>query len=323
MVGQTVIPACPSDEQLHLHARGKLPETEADTFDYHFSVCSVCAERYDKLQSSVINAFREAAKAKPDADEIDSISSLMARVGGMFVESPSKPETLKDFGNHSSVVERGRSTVESPLHAADQMEARLLAMLHPKEQPDELGRLGGYRILKILGRGGMGAVFMAEDPRLNRLIALKVILPSEKGWDEEHKQRFLREARAAAALNHDNVIPIFEAREDDGVPYLAMPLLKGETLAERLKKEPRLPLPLIFQIIRETAQGLEAAHQAGLIHRDLKPENIWLEEYGTGIRVRILDFGLAAFVKQADSLTQSGAIMGTPHYMSPEQATAD
>jgi serine/threonine protein kinase len=188
--------------------------------------------------------------------------------------------------------------------------------LAPAQAPDELGRLGPYRILKILGHGGMGVVFEAEDPQLRRKVALKAMLPALAA-SETARQRFLREAQAAAAVEHDHIVPIHLVGEDRGVPFIAMPFLKGESLEQRLARQARLPFHEVVRIGRETAAGLAAAHKRGLIHRDIKPANLWLEEE-TG-RVKILDFGLARATADSAQLTQSGAIVGTPAYMAPEQ----
>ena len=163
----------------------------------------------------------------------------------------------------------------------------------------------------------MGAVFAAEDPLLERPIALKVMLP-HAATAADSRQRFLDEARAAAALQHDHVVAIYQVGEDRGVPFFAMPLLKGETLESRLKRDRLLPAAEAVRIGREIARGLAAAHEGGLIHRDIKPANIWLEQ--PAARVKILDFGLARPTRRSDNLTQSGTILGTPAYMSPEQA---
>ncbi len=185
----------------------------------------------------------------------------------------------------------------------------------------ELGRLGKYRIQKELGRGGMGAVYLAFDERLQRKVALKVMLPKAAANDTA-KERFLREARAAAQISSDHVVNIFEADEIDCIPYIALQYLQGYPLDEFLKKKGN---PTIAQTIRvgaETALGLAKAHKLGIVHRDIKPGNLWLEA-PTG-RVKILDFGLAKPVVGAEGaeLTGSGAIMGTPAYMAPEQGMA-
>jgi hypothetical protein len=188
--------------------------------------------------------------------------------------------------------------------------------LAPAQAPDELGRLGSYRILKILGHGGMGVVFEAEDPQLRRKVALKAMLPALAA-SETARQRFLREAQAAAAVEHDHIVPIHQVGEDRGVPFIAMPFLRGESLEQRLARQARLPFREVLRIGRETAAGLAAAHKRGLIHRDIKPANLWLEEESG--RVKILDFGLARATADSAQLTQSGAIVGTPAYMAPEQ----
>jgi serine/threonine protein kinase/formylglycine-generating enzyme required for sulfatase activity len=194
-------------------------------------------------------------------------------------------------------------------------EKHLIDFLAPAQAADELGRLGSYRVLKILGHGGMGVVFEAEDPQLRRKVALKAMLPALAA-SETARKRFLREAQTAAAIEHDHIVHIYQVGEDRGVPFIAMPLLKGEPLNRRLARENRLPLSEVIRIGRETADGLAAAHKQGLIHRDIKPANLWLEENG---RVKILDFGLARAASDSGQVTQSGAIVGTPAYMAPEQ----
>jgi serine/threonine protein kinase len=195
-------------------------------------------------------------------------------------------------------------------------------------QLGELGWLGGYRLIKELGAGGMGIVFLAEDTKLKRRIALKVMRP-ELAAKADARNRFLREARLAAALNHDNIISIHHIGEDNGVPFLDMPLLQGESLAARLARKGRLPEGEVLRIGREAAAGLAAAHASGMIHRDMKPDNIWLETIpaekavaSPATRVKLLDFGLAREqdAAEGDTITQERILLGTPAYMSPEQA---
>ncbi|VTU00423.1 serine threonine protein partial : Serine/threonine protein kinase OS=Planctomyces maris DSM 8797 GN=PM8797T_06517 PE=4 SV=1: Pkinase: LRR_5 [Gemmataceae bacterium] len=183
--------------------------------------------------------------------------------------------------------------------------------------PDELGRLGKYRLQRELGRGGMGAVFLAFDERLQRKVALKVMLP-EAAADATAKERFLREARAAARVSSDHVVGIFEADETDGTPYIALQYLQGYPLDEYLAKYGLPTVPQAVRIGQEAALGLDAAHQLGLIHRDIKPANVWLESPNG--RVKLLDFGLARQRDESVNLTGKGLVVGTPAYMSPEQA---
>jgi serine/threonine protein kinase len=192
------------------------------------------------------------------------------------------------------------------------------AFLAAAQGPDEMGRLGPYRVLKVLGAGGMGVVFQAEDPMLERKVALKVMLPNQAA-DESGRQRFLREAKTAAAFEHDNIVRIYQVGEDRGVPFIAMEFLKGESLDDRLKRGELMTLKQVVRIGKEAALGLAAAHKHNLVHRDIKPANLWLEE-GTD-RVKILDFGLARAASGDNAnLTQSGVIIGTPAFMAPEQA---
>src|SRR5262249_35038997 len=150
-----------------------------------------------------------------------------------------------------------------------------------------------------------------------RPVALKALLPALSA-SPSCRARFLREAQAAAALQHDHVVTVYQVGEDRGVPFLAMQLLEGETLEARLRRSGRLPLRTALRVGREIAEGLAAAHARQLIHRDVKPGNIWLEAGRD--RVKILDFGLARAAREESHLTQSGAVMGTPAYMAPEQA---
>ncbi len=211
-------------------------------------------------------------------------------------------------------------------------DSSLTAFLSPPQADDELGRLGKYRILKVLGHGGMGVVFQAEDSLLERQVAIKAMLPTLSA-SASAGQRFLREAKAMAAVKHDHIVTIYQVDEERGVPFLAMEFLQGEPLDRRLGRDKKLAVPEVLRIGREIAAGLDAAHTTGLIHRDIKPSNIWLEDrrgtlspggrgQGEGTRVKILDFGLARATAQAPGLTQQGAIVGTPAYMAPEQARA-
>jgi serine/threonine protein kinase len=200
-----------------------------------------------------------------------------------------------------------------------------LDFLLPPQRPDEMGRLAHYRVLKVLGQGGMGVVFLAEDTRLGRTVALKTMKP-EIAADPRHRQRFLREARAAAKVEDDHIVPIYDVGEERGVPWLAMPLLKGQSLDEMLKRLKVLTPAQAVRLGAQVARGLAAAHAAGLIHRDVKPANVWVEPEGGG-RAKLLDFGLAREERPdpdgTEPLTRTGAVVGTPAYMAPEQARGE
>jgi uncharacterized protein (TIGR03067 family) len=191
----------------------------------------------------------------------------------------------------------------------------ILGFLTPSTRPDSLGRIGHYEVLQVLGRGGFGIVFRAFDDVLQRVVAIKVMAPQLAATSPARK-RFLREARNAAAVRHENVVHVYEVAEQP-LPYLAMEYIPGETLQQRLNRVGPLDVPEALRIGRQIAEGLAAAHATDLIHRDIKPSNVLIE--GGHQRVKITDFGLARAADDA-SISQSGIIAGTPMYMAPEQA---
>jgi serine/threonine protein kinase len=195
-----------------------------------------------------------------------------------------------------------------------------LSFLAPALEPDEVGRLAHYRVLKVLGQGGMGIVLLAEDTQLQRPVALKVIRP-EIGQTPSNRQRFLREARAMAQVRSDHVVTVHQVGQVDDVCYLAMELLEGEPLDRWLDRVQVSPVDEVLRIGREIALALAAAHARGLVHRDVKPANIWLE--GPARRVKLLDFGLARPQTGDSQLTNPGMVVGTPMYMAPEQAMGE
>jgi serine/threonine protein kinase len=183
-----------------------------------------------------------------------------------------------------------------------------LDFLAPPSRPGSLGRLGNYEVLAVLGQGGMGVVLRAFDANLHRAVAIKVLAP-QLATTGSARQRFVREAQAAAAVSHDNVIAIHAVEDSGPVPYLVMQLIDGPTLQEKVERSGPLPVKQVLRIGLQVAAGLAAAHAQGLVHRDVKPANILLEN---GVeRVRITDFGLARTADDA-SLTRSGLIAGTP-----------
>ncbi len=186
-------------------------------------------------------------------------------------------------------------------------------------------KLGPYDIESLIGAGGMGEVYRARDARLNRTVAIKV-LPKSYSADADRLQRFMQEARAAAALNHPNILSIYDIGEAGGAPYIVSELLEGATLREQMRSGP-LPVRKAVDCALQVARGLAAAHDKGIVHRDLKPENIFLTEDG---RVKILDFGLAKLTRPEASAgggesltaqvnTEAGQVLGTAGYMAPEQ----
>jgi hypothetical protein len=271
---------CPDRGTLVRFVSGEMPAAERELIEKHLAKCAACA--------AALRTFRT-----DDAN-------------------------LQTFGaDGMNAAEEATAAVNTSPEAAPAAGPSPLSFLAPAQRPDEIGRLANYRVLKRLGAGGMGIVFLAEDTTLDRQVALKVMLP-EAAAKKDAAARFLREAKLTAAIEHDHIVTIYQVGEERGTPFLAMKLLQGESLESRLRAAPKRPVPEVLRIGREIARGLAAAHARGLIHRDIKPANIWLE--APTDRVKILDFGLARQAETGEHLTQSGAILGTPAYMAPEQA---
>lgn len=196
----------------------------------------------------------------------------------------------------------------------------LFDFFSPPTNSDDLGTLGHYRVISELGRGGMGYVFEALDTKLKRPVALKV-MNKKVASSRNSQKRFVREARAMAALHHDNVVTIFEVGKSEDTPFIAMEMLKGQTLEQRNESAQQLNYQQIINYARQIATGLNFAHGKGIIHRDIKPANIWIEE-GTE-RIKILDFGLALASAPPNNIVGKVAVIGTPSYLSPEQARSE
>jgi len=178
-------------------------------------------------------------------------------------------------------------------------------------------RLGPYQVLETIGAGGMGVVYRGYDARLNRNVALKTLKP-ELSLDPEFRERFLREARSAAALSHPNVTQIYFIGEEEGQPFFAMEFLEGKSLETLVREQGKLPPGRAAEMIRQAASGLRAAAARGIIHRDIKPSNLALTSDGT---LKVTDFGLAKLAVGDAGLTLAGEVLGSPSYMAPEQAS--
>jgi serine/threonine protein kinase/Tol biopolymer transport system component len=337
---------CPTRQEFADYDSGILAAERHDEITSHLDECADCAAVLESLEEpadELIGRLREKLPAEILTDD----SELHRLV-----------DTVKNLGDTSIAARAETQEVDKHRRKAS-VEELVAQCLGPAEAAGELGRLGGYRVLRVLGKGGMGIVCQAEDSALKRLVALKVMNPASSSVAS--RGRFLREAQAMAAVHHDNVVTIFQVGEDRGAPFLAMELLEGQSLADRLRAENKLSVIEALRIARETARGLAAAHARGLTHRDIKPDNIWLESsrlasrdvggnaaggripsdaegqneagaagglpvagrqgYGErqGDRVKILDFGLARAADEQGNLTESGAIVGTPNYLAPEQ----
>jgi len=288
--------SCPAQRQLEDYLRGALPAVAAQALAAHVQSCSSCQ-----------SAVRRIHSAQPETRPVE-----------MRTPSPVQP--------HVTAAPTG------PTVKPDSF-----AFLRPPEAPDEIGRLGDYRVLRFLDKGGMALVFHAEDVTLRRSVALKVMKP-DLDADMEGWQRFLREARMMAAIHHEHLVTIYQAGQQGEIGWFAMELLQGESLDRFLERVSRPEIRDVIRIGREIAAGLAFIHKNGFIHRDLKPGNIWLStdrvvraadlpDHATVRvsssavgKVKILDLGLARPVKEDVRLTQTGLIVGTPAFMSPEQA---
>ena len=311
---------CPDVQRLRELLLGRIPRSEAELLEGHLSTCDSCARTVSTLQAEdhLVRAVRSARHIP--AEEPDTVlQNLIGRLKGLHSTASIPGQQTTTF-KPSPRDQSAPDTIRPQMRLdGSQTTAEDFDFLMPPEGPGEIGRLGSYRVLQFLGAGGMGIVFQAEDPQLQRLVALKVMKPALT-MKEENRQRFLREAQLTALIEHDHIVAIHQVGEDRGVLFLAMQMLRGETLEERVRRLGKLPVLEVLRIGRELARGLAAAHERGLIHRDIKPANIWLE--ADTDRIKILDFGLA-LAGQDTQNKERGAIVGTPAFMAPEQARGE
>src|SRR4249920_797623 len=181
-------------------------------------------------------------------------------------------------------------------------------------EPKQLEKIGRYQILARVGKGGMGVLYRGFDPVLDREVAIKLMLADFSEDTEQMRPRFYREARAAAKLQHRNIVTIFEFAEELNVPYIVMEFLRGTPLGARIKAAPPLTLDDKLNVVAQLCDGLAYAHEQGVVHRDVKPDNIFILEDGS---VKLLDFGIAKLT--SSNLTRQGDVLGSASYMSPEQ----
>lgn len=293
MINQQLHRQCDS-EKLNELLIGSLSTEEEAAIESHLSQCSSCAEK-----------IQLAAVPGTSWDEAQSMLALDEFDGGPSVAS------------HSSLFPFDMPDREDTL-TADLLTREIQGWLDPTDDPQMLGRFAGYEIVGIIGHGGMGIVLKGFEASLNRYVAIKVLAP-RLASNGSARQRFSREAQAAAAVLHENVVAIHRVDQFHGLPFLVMPYVAGISLQKRIDDEGPLRTTAVLRIGSQIAAGLAAAHHQGLVHRDIKPANILLDK---GVeRVTITDFGLARAMDDA-TVTRTGIIAGTPQYMSPEQAQA-
>jgi serine/threonine-protein kinase len=280
---------CPIDE-LQPFIDDQLSQQQNVQIVSHLDQCAECRNRIDRLAGSAEDwavageAFTGAADGLPSCDS----SGLV----------PTQTEIGPDGRFDPSLI---------------------LQLMAPSDDPRAAGRIGPFEVTGIVGAGGMGVVLKAREPSLDRFVAIKMLSPHLASSDSARK-RFAREARAAAAVIHDNVIAIYQVAHWNDIPYLVMPYLPDPTLQQRIDEQGPMDIESVLSIGMQIARGLSAAHSQGLVHRDVKPANVLLSK-GTE-RAVITDFGLARAADDA-SLTRAGTLAGTPHYMSPEQARGE
>src|SRR5262245_4078413 len=278
---------CPDRAEIEGLIAGRLPPDRADFLEQHLSDCRNCQRALDTLcdLEGLLPGGRGPQCQRLSSDGLNR-----------FMD---EPRAAPPAPNKSPAADKSHP------HNA-------IPFLQPTDRPGFLGRLGTYDIRREIGRGGMGVVFEGFDPALKRTVAVKILSPLV-ATAEEARSRFLREAQAAAALEHEHIVTIHAVDQVNGVPYLVMQYVAGESLAERLAREGRLPFADVLRIGVQVARGLAAAHAKGLIHRDIKPANILLE--AESARAKIADFGLAKAAGDS-SLTVTGVVAGTPEFMS-------
>lgn len=284
------------DRQLKKLLRSDAPSSSDQSLIEHLDDCPHCQSRLWELAASDED-WKQAATVLADRDHAADRQDNLTPGAARRTEGP-------------------LAWTEGPLAWTESMAKNLL---FPPSHPEMLGRIGRYDVERLIGSGGMGVVFKAHDTELNRPVAIKLLAPFLASSGTA-RNRFAREARAAAGVVDDHVVPIFNVESEGEPPFLVMQFVAGGSLQERLDRDGPLQVAEVVRIGMQVARGLAAAHAQGLIHRDVKPSNILLDE---GVeRAMLTDFGLARTESDA-CLTRSGFHPGTPHYMSPEQVRGE
>jgi serine/threonine protein kinase len=284
---------CPDVDCWQALFEDTLSPEQRQRWERHLEACPRCQERLEQ-----------------PGEFGDLLRTCARRVGD--------PTLVPGDPNLVGVVERLRREGES-LDRPPSAEPADLYFLEPTVRPGLLGTLGSYEVEEVIGQGGMGVVLKAFEPALHRHVAIKILAPALAA-SAAARRRFTREAQAAAAVSHDHIVTVHAVHQGEGLPYLVMQYVPGESVQDRLNRTGPLEPEEVVRIGMQAASGLAAAHAQGLIHRDIKPANLLLEN---GLaKVKITDFGLARLVSDV-GLTQCGVVAGTPEYMAPEQARGE
>lgn len=269
---------CPDREELELLINDLLTPPQSERVASHVDTCDLCRQTLDELTQA-----EDVRDSKVLPNEVPAFLKHLGK------QHPSQFAADDDF----------RSYLDEP------------------KSDEEIGRIGGFPVIEVIGSGSMGIVLRGRDEDLSRDVAIKILRPSLSAHPR-YRERFLREARAMAAIDHPHVVPVHHVGSHEGLPFMVMKHLQGESLGSRLRRQGPMPEQQLRKLAVQIAQGLDAAHRSGTIHRDVKPENIWLEAPGDA--VRLLDFGLVC-PSDDSKITVDGVVIGTPAYMSPEQAS--
>ncbi len=300
---------CPDIDVLRDLIRGTQPTDVDVAVTEHLGTCPGCQYRFDQMAGpdEFVDRVPQLLRSSAELTVLDAALDQLASES-----SAGLPQFPRANWNHdpASPPPEGATEGFSPCVDVEKWFERT-------DEPGLLGILGGYDIVDFIGRGGMGVVFRGRDRSLDRTVAIKVLAPS-LATNHTSRERFLREARSAAAINHANVATVHAVEETAQLPFLVMEYVDGESLRQRLDEVGRLELKELIRISYQVASGLNAAHAQGIVHRDIKPGNILLET--TTRRARLTDFGLAR-VTTDDTLTQTGMLVGTPGYIAPEVAS--
>lgn len=270
-----------------------LSSEQAATLESHLETCRYCRDELQRLagEKELFSSLSCLSDDDLDYDWARTSPTSNDYLGGQSVD-PGHPSAVLNSIQH---------------------------LLAPTDEPKSLGRIGGYEVTGIIGCGGMGVVLKARDPMLDRVVAIKLLAP-HLALHENEKKRFLREAKTAATIKHEGIIPIYAIDTHHGSAYFVMPYEAGPSLKQRIDADGRLSVEEALRVTAQLASALAAAHQSGLVHRDIKPSNILLAP-GTE-RALLADFGLAQ-ANSASELTMTGLLAGTPLFMSPEQARGE
>ena len=289
---------CPDQQVLGKYAAGELEEPQLGQCESHLAECDLCEETIRGMFSGdTANDSFEQIAAEALNSEADSLTD----------DAPLVDQLIRDLAGQAPDLDRMARALENRA-------AEVSRLLPDSELVGSIGTVGGYEITRLLGAGSTGIVYEASDLNLNRKVALKILRPS---LGDSARERFMNEARAAAAISHPNVITIYQVGVEGPLAFIAMELTDGQTLESRLNDVAFIPEDDVRNMAMQIAHGLAAAHRNGLIHRDIKPANVWLKSEND--HAVILDFGLARIADDDPQMTATGMLAGTPNFMSPEQ----